>query len=204
MRLAEHHGKLFDAVVLASAGDQFTGTEPYYVHWHHIYANASLPMDERYRLINPDASPATSPMMLTPPAELVAASTSSGWAAYMWKLSRALGIHNSMCSTLAALRDGAVPSNIGVRYLYEGVNQSVTVVAFFLNEKTNAVYPTNITDWNFRNHCVRALPSVVRTVRAAAFQTLMSSIVDVEDDVKSDAQVKALYDAAKRCFDCCA
>ena len=143
-------------------------------------------------------------MMLTPPAELVAASTSSGWAAYMWKLSRALGIHNSMCSTLAALRDGAVPGNIGVRYLYEGVNQSVTVVAFFLNEKTNAVYPTNITDWNFRNHCVRALPSVVKTVRAAAFQTLMSSIVDVEDDVKSDAQVKALYDAAKRCFDCCA
>jgi hypothetical protein len=109
-----------------------------------------------------------------------------------------------MWSTLAALRDGAVPSNIAVRYLYEGVNQSVTVVAFFINEKTNAVYPTNITDWTFRNRCVRTLPSVVKTVRSAAFQALMSSIVDVEDDCKNDAQVKALYDAAKRCFDCCA
>jgi len=142
--------------------------------------------------------------MLTPPAALVAASDSGEWAAYMWKLSRALGIHDSMWSTLAALRDGAVPSNIAVRYLYEGVNQSVTVVAFFINEKTNAVYPTNITDWTFRNRCVRTLPSVVKTVRSAAFQALMSSIVDVEDDCKNDAQVKALYDAAKRCFDCCA
>lgn len=167
----------------------------------------SEPMTSRFRMPPGESSPApgveTTVVVRPGPEMSEGDGDREAWTVWMWKLVTALGLEDCTWRTLRMLHAGQVPDNVVVTPRPSaGGRTPILVTAFLVDKTVETMYPTDITHWYWNHQRVLHMSAVHAQLRSSVFSKLTSAIVDIEDVPGiTDAHVKALYDAAKNCFD---